>query len=292
MYHACQGLFQRAANGKTVAVCFGKYVDNGVRLWDVSTGKELPSLGEKDNQTVYMVAFSPDGLHLATGDGDTIRIWDWAAGTKVTSFHQNAKRPNGSETLAYSPDGKTLLLAGNMSKEVGKVGNRPLTGLTRIIQLMDAATGQVKMTLESIPNTPVLAPVFSPNGKLLAYGSQDKALVIVDVATGTKISRIEYNADPINAVFSGDSARLLGQRIKSWTFHEWDVATGKELRNLGTERPLNKAERPSEIGIIAGWLHATGGRWRPCSSVDRPENRQGAGYFRVFRSNAHGEFHA
>jgi hypothetical protein len=44
-------------------------------LWDVSLGVELLSLVAHTN-AVYGVAFSPDGLRLATGSGDnTARIW-------------------------------------------------------------------------------------------------------------------------------------------------------------------------------------------------------------------------
>ena len=49
--------------------------ESRIRLWDVSLGRELLSLVAHSN-TVYGVAFSPDGMRFATGSGDnTARIW-------------------------------------------------------------------------------------------------------------------------------------------------------------------------------------------------------------------------
>ena len=98
-----------APDGKTVAVSFDDYHDRGARLWDTATGKELPPLDAKNNRSVRLVAFAPDGKHLATSDYTTIRIWDWRAGKEVNSFRQALQSSFDLGALAFSPDGKTLL---------------------------------------------------------------------------------------------------------------------------------------------------------------------------------------
>jgi len=52
-----------------------EYRESRIRLWDVSLGLEVLRIVAHTN-AVYGVAFSPDGLRLATGSGDnTARIW-------------------------------------------------------------------------------------------------------------------------------------------------------------------------------------------------------------------------
>ena len=55
--------------------------DNTVRVWDADTGQPIgdPLTGHTDS--VYSVAFSPDGHRIASGsDDNTVRLWDAGTG--------------------------------------------------------------------------------------------------------------------------------------------------------------------------------------------------------------------
>ena len=93
--------------------------DNAALLWDVGTGERLAAFEGTDPSAiknewgtykgdVASLAFSPDGKTLATGAGDTIRLWD-------VERRELLRELDGMTLtiydVAFSPDGKTLAAA-------------------------------------------------------------------------------------------------------------------------------------------------------------------------------------
>lgn len=94
------------ADGKTLAN--NATTRDKVRLWDVTTGRQLATLKAKLNwqdSPVNAMAFSPDGKVLAatTMFGARILFWDTASGKLLGSIH--FPRPS---SIAFSPDGSIL----------------------------------------------------------------------------------------------------------------------------------------------------------------------------------------
>ncbi|XP_062118920.1 notchless protein homolog [Humulus lupulus] len=83
-------------------------------------------------EPVLSVAFSPDGLHLASGSGDTtVRLWDL---NTQTPLHTCTGHRNWVLCIAWSPDGK-YLVSGSKAGELqcwdpqtGKPNGYPLNG--------------------------------------------------------------------------------------------------------------------------------------------------------------------
>jgi WD40 repeat protein len=84
--------------------------DKVARIWEVASGELVAELPQLDS-IIDVVAFSPDGKHVATAtrrDGSTT-LWDVTTWQKTRSF---SKQDYFLWDLAFSPDGKWLAMGG------------------------------------------------------------------------------------------------------------------------------------------------------------------------------------
>jgi hypothetical protein len=192
-------------DGRTLASCG---YDRLVRLWDVDAGKELRTLKDHSD-AVYAVAFSPDGKRLASAAADrAVKVWDVATGKRL---HTLGESTDWLYAVVWSPDGRRLAAAGVDRSirvwEVSEQGGRliqsvfaheaPVTRLAysadgktlyslgedRAVKAWDAARMVERTVYPRQPETP-LALAVRPDGKQLAVGRYDGALVLLDEATG------------------------------------------------------------------------------------------------------------
>jgi RNA polymerase sigma factor (sigma-70 family) len=202
------------------------------------------------NRAVHAIAFAPDGRRLAsTSEDGTAKVWDVATGKEVISL---SGRPGWFMALVYSPDGKMLITAGNMT-----------------ITFWDARTGQ-ELRVINLDPAPVAALAISPDGRLLVSGSragtvrQDGTVRMWDVATGKEARRFADNFQVGGIVFTRDGRRLAASVGNS--VRVWDVASGKELIRFGQRSIQALAISPDgKVAASAGsdntlclWDPATG----------------------------------
>ena len=120
-----------------------------IRIWDVETGKEIMTL--KHDGGTFSIAFSPDGMHIASGGSDadnTIKLWDAESGAKIMELKGHSY---GIEKLIFSPDGKRLIS-----------DSRDDT-----VKLWDVSTGTEVLNLQAID---LLA--IRPDGKTIAIAEK------------------------------------------------------------------------------------------------------------------------
>jgi WD40 repeat protein len=105
--------------------------------------------------TCYTVAYSPDGVLLATaGQGQDIDFWDPKRGAPLRTIKGEMLGQNNA--LAFSPDGKTVAVGTS----------------ERTVKLFDVASGALRHELSG-HSGPVWSVAFSADGRLLASGSDD-----------------------------------------------------------------------------------------------------------------------
>ncbi|MFF4615601.1 caspase, EACC1-associated type [Nonomuraea jabiensis] len=197
-------------DGRTLATAGN---DRTVRLWDVTTRRQLgaPLLGHTGS--VLGVAFSPDGRTLATAGNDrTVRLWD------VTT-HRQLGAPLLGHTgsvlgVAFSPDGRTVATAGS----------------DETVRLWDLRTHRQLGTPLTGHTLPVEAVVFSPDGRILATTGWDKSVRLWDLRTHRQLgAALTGHTGFVNEVAFSPDGRTLATAGNDKTVRLWDVTTRRQL---------------------------------------------------------------
>jgi len=163
-------------DGKLLSgVCY----QNIIPVWDTQSGQLVRSLEKTPVQEVA-VAFSPDGTRIATGGfaGD-IRLWDSITGQWIRTI---GTLPSPVWEVAFSPDG-TRLAAANFDY------NLPIAVDTPGIHLWDVSNGDLLWEYKGTKRFRILSVDYAPDGKTIAFGTFDSALIL-DAETGRLIKSL------------------------------------------------------------------------------------------------------
>jgi WD40 repeat protein len=169
-------------NGRLLAI--GQ--SDGIRVYDPVSGNEVPPF-KPTAAPVPALAFTPDGLHLASaGASDpAIKIWDVAT-SKMNFDIRLPSTANGS--VAISPDGRLIAAPGPLVAAAG------FTAKIWEVLDWDAKTSEppVRHTLSGHVGH-AWRVTFSPDGRYLATGSWDSTIKIWDLKAREK----DPNAEPV-----------------------------------------------------------------------------------------------
>jgi WD40 repeat protein len=192
--------------------------DKKIRLWDVSSGKELPPL-EGHTGTTYAVAFSPNGKILASGVsyGDpSVRLWDWAAGRIVHRL--GPLHDYGVHCLLFTADGQ-MLAAGSSNPD-------------GVISLWQVATGKPIRQLKG-HRSPIDSFAFAPDGKTIASsGSWERSVRLWDVANGKERSPFPRHHGEVQDVAFAPDGLTLATACRDHTIGLWKASTGEKIGEI------------------------------------------------------------
>jgi WD40 repeat protein len=193
-----------------------------IKLRDGFTGKELAVL-KGHSWVVSTLAFSSDGKWLFSGSRDgTAKVWDLAARKEQST---RIFLPSNISSLAIAADGKTL--AESSSEHIGgaqiwREGK---------IRLWDTAGGRRKATLVAHKKR-VECLAFSPDGKLLASGSDDTTVKLWDVEKGKLWKDLGEHDDQVMSVAFAPDGRTLAVGMHGGNVRLWETASAKPRLTL------------------------------------------------------------
>ena len=195
-------------DGKTLASSGSG--DGTIRFWDVRTGNEKHAVTGHTGD-IHSVAFNPDGKFVASGHDDgVIRFWDAETGLYLKTF----KKGYEASGLVFSEDGKTLAYADGLD-----------------ICLQDAGTGEEKMLLTG-HTWGIHSMALSPDGNILASGSEDTTIRLWDMHTGEHKRTLNGHTDRVYSVAFSPDGKTLASGSDDNTLRLWSVDTGETERIL------------------------------------------------------------
>jgi WD40 repeat protein len=192
-------------------------VKGDVLIRDAITGKRLHTLTDHA-AGVSSVAFSLDGrLPVSLSREGKVRVYDAAHLAEerppqlLLAFTANQSSARG--TLAFSPDGKGLVVPGD--DNTVNIWDLPLNDTRE--------PGAPRLTLRG-HKAQVWAVTFSPDGRWVASGSEDSTVKLWDAAIGGKPVRTfrGHSALVSRVVFSPDGKRLASASFDK-TVRVWDT---------------------------------------------------------------------
>ncbi|HLN31769.1 MAG TPA: sigma-70 family RNA polymerase sigma factor [Gemmataceae bacterium] len=263
-------------DGRTLAVCdHGANVTQQLHLWDTTTGEERHRLSGHA-KTVYSFVFAPDGKTLlASGDDNSIRLWDVATGKQMRQFdHQE---PLGR--LTVSPNGKMLAA---VSLKVFRGENSSGWFSSKKVTLWDLNRGKQTHELQRHDPRGVNALAFTPDGHTLVTCDL-RSSHWWDVVTGKELAGPGQSFGMVGAMAFGSGGTLLATGGLDQMVRLWDVANNREkLLSGGHRGPVTSVAIAPD-----GLTFATGGGdhvirlWDPATGAER---RRFEGKGRDFRN--------
>src|SRR5262249_53961225 len=138
-----------------------------VKIWSISTDREVGTLTHPGDGLYHRLAFSDDGRALAMSGERKVRVWNLAG---TTERRAPGGHSGGVTSVAFSPDGTRLA---STSKD-------------RTVRIWDPVTGRLCRTLSGYSDR-VETAAFSPDGRMLATGDRGRRIRLWDTRSWAEL---------------------------------------------------------------------------------------------------------
>jgi WD40 repeat protein len=214
--------------------------------------RDVPLLTYRGHaNTVYAVAWSPDGTRIASGDfTGSLHLWSPLTGARFAS----SKTSNIAFTtpaLAWSPDGKYLVCSNDAGAQVldgatldlvltkslvsgeetvaawAPDGGRIASNSDQGVHIWEAFSGQTLLICGTERCAYTLA--WSADGTRLAADASDQEVQVLDATTGQALLTYQGHTDSVYSVTWSPDGRRIASGSRDTTIQVWDAITGKHL---------------------------------------------------------------
>jgi WD40 repeat protein len=228
-------------------VALGGTLGGPVRVWEVSTGREVAALAGH-TERVTAVRFSPDGKRLVSSSwDDTAIVWRLDRNQREWTL----KHGGDVHSVSFSSNGKWIATASN----------------DRTAIVWDADSGEPRLRLVG-HEAGVTHAIFSPDDRTIATTSIDTTAALWDADTGERLARRRGHRATIRDIsFSPDGHRIATASLDGSAI-VWDTEpTWKVTALVGGESTITTAAFAPDHshvatggtdGVVRLWDRSTG----------------------------------
>ena len=283
--------------GKLLALATG--TDNTIRVRDVPTGAIVHTLANPAD--TFPLSFSGDGKLLAAGCRDgTITLWNMETGERRATLKGSQAVP--VRDFAFSPDDRLLasvhsdgqiklrnIATGQLRAKLwGAAFNltfspdgRTLVSFGKEIFVSNVATGQRIELLEGHAGY-VTSLAFSPNGKWLASGSEDRNVILWDTTNWEQRFVFKGHEHGVQAVAFTPDGKCLASAEGTGTIRLWRATTDADFQRKAITR-TNLVARAYYRGVKGEYVQAADDARRAEQlSPEGSSTRNEAAYYLAF----------
>jgi WD40 repeat protein len=184
--------------------------------------------------SVVSVCFNPDGSLLATGDTEgKICLWRVVDGQQVLTLQGHT---SWIWVVTFSPDGKTLASCSDDSLirlwDVQTIDVEP-SNPANLAEASDSSHLPVTClnTLRGHLSR-VWTIAFSPDGHMLASGSEDQTIRLWNARDGTCLTVLQGHTSGVTSVSFSPNGQILASASEDASIRLWSVAHGTTLKTL------------------------------------------------------------
>lgn len=227
---------------------------------------EVKAASDATAMPFHTVAFSPNGLTLATGGDDhKVHTWDSETGAAIDTFegHQAAVTALGfssDSTLVSTGKDKSAIVWNSapewkLARTIGAVdstehfvdrvtsldfspdGTQLATGggepsRSGELKIWNLADGTLVREIEEAHSDVIYGLEYSPDGKQIASSASDRFAKVFEVATGKFVRSFEGHTHHVLGVSWRADGRMLATSGADNVIKVWDVRTGDQKRTI------------------------------------------------------------